>query len=206
MESNSPDYGFWAQHAEVKLYQGIALLCGINPDTADLFFLMTEPKQGEEADSANSPHPPELRRLFRQLFRVATGNLPPAGDLPVGPSYQPGTGDVEQVPVILPKLITWFVLRGFQVSSALQAFAQPIIGPPIGWEGFDEDSPNYPVLLDIALQAWRWASMTAAEGLTPKNAVLAYLAKYHPDLPTTTQNHIATICNWNRTGGRPPGE
>ena len=206
MKSTSPDYGFWAQHTEVKLYQGVALLCGINPDTADLFFLMTDPKDGEEADPSHSPHAPEDRRAFRKLFRVVTANLPPAGDLPVSSSYQPGTGEDYNVPVLLPKFITWCVQTGVPVSSALQTIAQPIMGPPVGWEGFDLDSPTYPELLDIALQAWRWASKTAPEVQNPKQFIFDFLDEHYSGLPKATRNHIATVCNWKKTGGRPPEE
>lgn len=71
-----------------------------------------------------------------------------------------------------------------------------------GWEGFDPDDPKYPEELDIALQAW--SAVRAKQGTTPvKDQLTAWLKQSGYKLSSAAVERIATICNWDRAGGRP---
>lgn len=71
------------------------------------------------------------------------------------------------------------------------------------WESFDSDSPTYPEELDIALQAWRAASTKPGSSKTPKEKAKCWLVENYPNLSEAAKDRIATVCNWDRSGGRP---
>jgi hypothetical protein len=68
---------------------------------------------------------------------------------------------------------------------------------------FDEDSDTYPKELDIAFTAWRAASQKPEPDRSPKNQILDWLEKHNKDLSREAKDRIATVCNWNRKGGKP---
>ncbi len=89
--------------------------------------------------------------------------------------------------------------------SELLKIEQQAIGPASTlntWEGFDPDDPKYPEELDIALQAW--SAIRKKDEVTPtKEQITAWLKQSGYKLSSAAIERIATICNWNRSGGRP---
>jgi hypothetical protein len=71
------------------------------------------------------------------------------------------------------------------------------------WEGFDEDSPMYPRLLDIACQAHRAVTNKPDEPGTPKERITRWLTKNYSQLTINAKDQIAAVCNWNSNPGRP---
>lgn len=70
------------------------------------------------------------------------------------------------------------------------------------WEGFDPEAPNYPMELDIALQAWRAVSNDSTAGRV-KERLTIWIKKAYPKLPSAAVERIVGVCNWDKTGGRP---
>lgn len=70
------------------------------------------------------------------------------------------------------------------------------------WEGFDEDSPMYPRLLDMACQAHRAMTNNPDEQGTPKERITRWLAKNYSQLSTNAKKQIAAVCNWDSNPGR----
>lgn len=68
---------------------------------------------------------------------------------------------------------------------------------------FDPDSPDYPELLHIAVNAWQEARKGGLG--TPKQRIERFLQVRYAALPPTTRELIAQLANWQRTGGRPRG-
>ena len=202
MPKEGPDFEFWLQMSEVSLLEAVALICGMNPEEADWFFLLKKP--AADGSSSHSPHPPELCRAFRRAYRMAVGNFPPSGDLPVVHSYVKGAQSVGDTPVLFREFIDWSLRKRLSVDPALASSAAA--SAPSHWEGFDPDSLTYPKLLDIAFQAWRFATTTAPTTAHPKRMVLEFLRERYPDLPEASREKIAAICNWKPFGGRPSGE
>ena len=71
-----------------------------------------------------------------------------------------------------------------------------------GWDGFHQDDSFYPEELDIALQAWRAVSIACPSG-RPLKHLKEYIKKMHPHLLDSQIKRIATVCNWDRSPGRP---
>lgn len=74
----------------------------------------------------------------------------------------------------------------------------------IGSWQFDEDDKSYPVELDVAMQAWRAVSKQREPSVTAKQQLAAWLAKHYSKLPSEARDRIATVCNWEKRGGRKP--
>lgn len=70
------------------------------------------------------------------------------------------------------------------------------------WEGFDETADTYPKELDIALQAWRAVSERRDFSKTVKEQVENWVKEHYPDLSDEAKQRIATVCNWEKKGGR----
>lgn len=73
---------------------------------------------------------------------------------------------------------------------------------PVCWQGFDIEDPKYPQELDIALQAWT-AACNMSGGGTAKEQVMVWLNQSGYKLSGAAIERIATICNWDKSGGRP---
>jgi hypothetical protein len=64
---------------------------------------------------------------------------------------------------------------------------------------FDNSSPTYPLELDIAMRAWSAVSTTEGKG-KPKARIMAWL-NTNTDLSNEAKKRIATVANWDKTGG-----
>lgn len=71
-----------------------------------------------------------------------------------------------------------------------------VVTPPI----FDKASTTYPPELDIALRAWREISTTAGKG-KPKSRIMKWLDDNAKELSNEAKNRIATVVNWDKSGG-----
>ena len=74
----------------------------------------------------------------------------------------------------------------------------------------ETDWSQYPDELRAALEAFVAVSKdtTALRGTTPKAALTAWLEKNKPGLSNNARERVATVANWQPTGGAPrtPGE
>lgn len=71
-----------------------------------------------------------------------------------------------------------------------------------GWQ-FDEKASNYPAELDVALQAWWAITKKPDNAVTVKQQILNWLDQVYPKLSDEAKERIATVCNWEKRGGRP---
>lgn len=65
---------------------------------------------------------------------------------------------------------------------------------------FDKTSTTYPPELDIALRAWREISTTVGKG-KPKLRIMKWLDDNAKELSNEAKNRIATVVNWDKSGG-----
>lgn len=66
---------------------------------------------------------------------------------------------------------------------------------------FDVESADYPELLAIAVRAWDHArSVTAG---TPKQRIERFLSERYSHLTESARSAIASVANWQKSGGRP---
>ncbi|OGB22679.1 MAG: hypothetical protein A3I66_12670 [Burkholderiales bacterium RIFCSPLOWO2_02_FULL_57_36] len=70
------------------------------------------------------------------------------------------------------------------------------------WDGFDVDDLRYPEELDIALQAWRAVSNNPSNAPI-KEQLTDWLKQSGYPLSTAANERITTLCNWDKSGGRP---
>lgn len=93
--------------------------------------------------------------------------------------------------------IAWAKAKGFKVPEHLAELPEPA-----GFH-FDSDNPNYPGELDAAVIVWRAATNRPNSNLNPKEQIRRWLEKLYPDFPNEAKERIATMCNWDKKGGRP---
>lgn len=97
---------------------------------------------------------------------------------------------------IQPDWLDWAIDKGFyKQKSASELAAQSSTLPT-----FDKTSPNYSPELDWALQAWQAISTTKGKG-KPKERTRAWLKDNAPNLSKDAIERIATVVNWDKTGG-----
>lgn len=87
--------------------------------------------------------------------------------------------------------------------DALKRRAAELEAQASAWQ-FDDAAENYPAELDIAMQAWRAVTTRRDATGTVKQQVSAWLSKSYPKLSDEARERIATICNWEKRGGRRP--
>ncbi|WP_275270591.1 hypothetical protein [Limnobacter sp. P1] len=100
--------------------------------------------------------------------------------------------------------VRWAEKRGFEIEWVDWARKYQLL--PEGESAdtapyFDADSEHYPELLHIAVTAWEHAKNTT--GKTPKQRVISFLNERYPELTVASKDAIATVVNWNKSGGRP---
>ena len=71
----------------------------------------------------------------------------------------------------------------------------------VSWNGFDPDSPAYPIELDAAMQAWLAVSSSRDASMTIKEQVADWVEPRFK-LSAEALQRIATVCNWEKEGGR----
>lgn len=71
------------------------------------------------------------------------------------------------------------------------------------WE-FDPAGETYPYELDIAMQTWAEVSRRHDPSSAPRPQIEMHLMKHHARLTETARERIATVCNWNKMGRKPP--
>ena len=79
---------------------------------------------------------------------------------------------------------------GVSVGDSSIQITQPV---------FDKTSPTYPPELDIALQAWQAVSATE-DKKKPKARIKAWLDS-NTELSNEAKERVATVVNWDKTGG-----
>lgn len=67
---------------------------------------------------------------------------------------------------------------------------------------FDPNASDYPEHLHIAYQAWVAVASDVNPTEQPKARLMTWLNTNYPALSKEAVSRIATVCNWNRTGGR----
>lgn len=67
---------------------------------------------------------------------------------------------------------------------------------------FDKNSSTYPIELDLALQAWRAVTSNLGKGKAPKAQIIKWLDA-NTKLSVVAKERVATVANWNKTGGSP---
>lgn len=73
------------------------------------------------------------------------------------------------------------------------------------WQ-FDELAENYPEELDVAMQAWWAASKRQRDpSISVRQQIQSWVEGNYPKLADEAKKRIATICNWEKRGGRRPG-
>jgi len=88
------------------------------------------------------------------------------------------------------------------ISAEEQKKTAPTKQQPI----FDNASTTYPLELDIAVQAWQAISTTEGKG-KPKARIKAWLNTFNAERPKENKlsdeaiERIATVANWDKTGG-----
>lgn len=95
-----------------------------------------------------------------------------------------------------PMWLDWAIERGlYTPKQAAGEATRPEAAQPV----FDKTNPAYPPELDVALQAWQAVSATEGKG-KPKARIKAWLDS-NTKLSSEAKERIATVANWDKTGG-----
>ncbi|MDO8369519.1 MAG: hypothetical protein Q7S71_02195 [Candidatus Nitrotoga sp.] len=185
------DWEYWLQIPVWTHEQFILLSVGKDPaevlEDAKLFW-------GDEWLGTESliVFEPEKKR-----YRIVMANIN-FGSYPVAYSYDNRYAEVKNA-------IAWAIERSWELPDEMMALldtkqkspqhAQPINSP----HTFDKETNTYPPELDIAIQAWRAVSSDEGKG-KPKARIKAWLYS-NTTLSSEAKERIATVVNWDKTGG-----
>ncbi len=190
---SEPDWVYWKQIPEAKLWQCVALSCSIEPEEKDFGSRAV----GYASSSDYSTMPVEFHdRLGIAISHLGSGRLMAEDNPP----------NIAHSRTSLPGFAAWAISLNWTVPndfSSLAKASESESDDSLGWEGFDLESPSYPKELDIALQAWRAATIQPKVGVSPKEQIKQWLSETYPELSNVARDRIATICNWEKSGGRP---
>jgi hypothetical protein len=184
----SVDYGWWLQYALWSLDDAVLLLYGIAPKSKRAAFLKESLSSGTEPRGKRDR---EVYATYRKAQRAIDARVLP---------YQFDNKGVE--PHVF---LRWAEGNDFPMPEGLSAHRarwNKKTGELPAWEGFDEDSGTYPCELDIAMQVWRTVTNQRDPSKKPKEQIYEWLDAYYPDLSKEARERIATVCNWDKAGGR----
>jgi hypothetical protein len=97
--------------------------------------------------------------------------------------------------------IAWAMNKGIGIPDALSSLEE-MLPVPLAFE-FDPDAQTYPEELDIALIAWRAVSNKFDQERPVKVQISTWLDSHYSSLSGDQKKRIATVCNWQKSGGRP---
>jgi hypothetical protein len=130
---------------------------------------------------------------------IDAGAIPLYSPMTLRPTHD-RIGAIVEKSVVLDKLASGEHLK-FKRAQAKQEAEIPaqIEQAKTLMANFDKTSSTYPVELDIALQAWR--AVTEAEGKGKPKARIRVWLDSNTDLSNEAKERIATVANWDKTGG-----
>lgn len=197
------DWDYWKYIPQTDLYSAVKLSFGIDPrDESEILSI----KRILFRDSEAIPE-----EQINQLHKIATENLYHGldGSAPEsGKSY--GFSKVS-----LSKFAGWALLNKMEIPPELEAMAGAINETQSNASmnskqhaqtektarfNFNKTSSTYPKELDYALQAWHAITTTEGKG-KPKARIMVWLKKNASELSNEARGRIATVANWDKSGG-----
>ena len=193
-----PRWEYWLNMPRVKVWEGVALSCGIDPKQKnDRTFLEdlegTLRYLGRDTGVAADQTLWENFQSRRDLARahITSGSLQ---------RVAPGI-DILHGSVDFRVFSAWALARKWDVPDKLKELAEQ--APVSEAFAFDEDSETYPAELDAAFNAWRAVKRSPSPDKSPKQLIRQWLDRNYKDLSNEAKDRISIVCNWNQAGGRP---
>lgn len=125
-----------------------------------------------------------IERVRRLVGMLESGNI---GDTRHPPEYFIKWAISKRLP---PEWLDWAIEKKLFTPNTLSISDHSF---------FNKADPNYPVELDIALQAWKAISSETKKG-KPKARAREWLDK-NTKLSNEAKERISTVVNWDKTGG-----
>lgn len=197
-----PDYGYWTKLDQWDLGAAILLLLELEPRENDAQTII----KIAEAHRLNSKDKYFESRFSKEPLKA---NVDKAIDYMTfaWASYSTrkltlfGISDFRVDPWVKPEAwLEWARTKGLEIPPGLVGADAQVAG----WNGFDPSDETYPRELDIAFQAWRYATNNQKSGKSPKHVIMEFMKQFYPkDLSGDAMERIATVCNWDKKGGAP---
>lgn len=190
--SRDINWNVWTRVPDTELWKAVALSLGIDPGGINInehSWMVEELLFTED-------------REFDDRLIVAESNLNLGDDTKSLHAVSIGTSK-RTCTISLAEFAAWALSIDWKIPEELAAMAKTLHQYGIAWEGFDPDSDNYPYELDVALQGWRAVTKKPEKGTPPKEQIRNWLRSHYPDLTKEAIERIATVCNWEKRGGRP---
>lgn len=189
----------WRNVPVVCLWEAAALSLNIEPE-------QIRTGSGNFTVPANSPDFPFRRdrrnRAFKDKERLFTLTRNVYHNGPIVPFLPKGRKEFSEIR--LQEFAVWAYGAGWDIPAELADLANEAeVSGHAGQLAFDPDDPNYPYELDIACLAWRAVTNSLQDGKTPKQQIKEWIEAHYPDVTSDARRRIATVCNWEKGGGRP---
>lgn len=104
---------------------------------------------------------------------------------------------------IAPRVcLAWAAAKELAIPELLQELSELLPAPV----GFEIDPDMYAEELDVALITYRAVTQRIRREAPDRQArelIAEWLGEHYPNLTAAARERIATVCNWDKTGGRP---
>jgi hypothetical protein len=189
--NRQPNWLVWLKIPKVKVWQAVALSLDIDPQKVRVS------STGWMAGGGGFFH--EENQDFSDRLLVLRNNLGQESGLPL---LSISMGDPDRCEIAVADFVKWALKSEWPIPPQLSASVASPTGNGDRFE-FDPQDETYPIELDIALQAWRYASNNTKSGKLPKQLVDEFIAKNYKDVSKEARERIAVVCNWAKKGGAP---
>ena len=187
---NTPAWQHWSQMPQVRLWEAVALSCNFDPKMDGGFRNLNQIRKWPTQSS-------RLAQKFADRLEITMAHVE-SDSLAV--LARPG--GLPWWPVSLPRFAMWASSVTWRVPAKFSKLADA--APIQEAFAFDPDSDTYPEELDIAFQVWRALSRNSNSSRSAKDQIMEWLKKHYSTLSGASVERIATVCNWDKKGGRPP--
>jgi hypothetical protein len=206
------DFSYWARMANWTLDEGVALSLNKDPRVVDWESVTGIDERFVPTALARSPFAKEYRQR-RELVRRALTNRDLSDPIKPELFLAWASNTFDSVP---GELFDQVASRGKRIDDQNALIAERdflklrvtelesklLDNSGKQLQDFDSNAADYPEELHIAYLAWSAVSSDAKATANPKAKLTAWIEANFPKLSAEAKARIATVCNWNRTGGR----
>lgn len=200
------DVRLWGQAEYWTTIEAALLMVGLSPDDYELYAVEKSAACNDDfVENGEYYYGWKYEYKFDSakdyLFLFERSNLSPkAPPIEWVKYFNKKVRDVSVRPPFEPNYCNdWIAFFSEQLAKTNQPEDLINCAPVISAPSFDKDAANFPPELAIALQVWTAVSATDGKG-KPKARIKAWLDS-NTTLSNEAKKRIATVANWDKTGG-----
>lgn len=190
-EDRPVNWAIWRFMPNVKIYHAVALSLGIDPGQV---------KYVKDSWMAGPDLLFDESQNFNDRLMLVVSNVASLKVVAIS------TSDRSKHEINLGSFAAWTQTVGWEVPDELRELAksQQELNDALGVRArdFEPDASDYARELHIAYLAWSVVASDSNSTGLPKVRLKEWLDKNYPDLSKEAKERIATVCNWDKKGGK----